>query len=64
MLIAHRRLVISSPSGDIDVPVRLFQPEQENGMWICRYEIDWPNRRKSYLGPASMGCRPSFSLFE
>ena len=57
MVIAHRRLVISSPSGDIEVPVRLFQPEEEDGMWICRYEIDWPNGRKSYFGAGVDGMQ-------
>jgi hypothetical protein len=50
MVIAERRLFISGPSGKIEVPVRLFQPEQEDGMWICRYEIDWPDGKKSYFG--------------
>ena len=47
VLIAQRRLIVSSPSGDQDVPVRLFQPEQNDGAWICRYEIDWPNEKWS-----------------
>jgi hypothetical protein len=29
--------------------VRLFQPEDDNGMWICRYEIDWPDRKRSHF---------------
>jgi hypothetical protein len=45
--IALRRLIISRPSGDIEVPVRLFQPEDNNEMWICRYEIDWPDQTRS-----------------
>jgi hypothetical protein len=49
VVIAERRLFISGPSGQIEVPVRLFQPEQEDGMWICRYEIDWPDQKKSYF---------------
>jgi hypothetical protein len=57
MLFAQRRLTISSPSGDIDVPVRVFQPEQEDSMWICRYEIDWPNERKSYFGAGVDGMQ-------
>jgi Domain of unknown function (DUF6968) len=57
VLIAHRRLVISSPSGDIEVPVRLFQPEEDDRMWICRYEIDWPNRRRSYFAAGADGMQ-------
>jgi hypothetical protein len=49
VVIAQRRLIIADPSGDIEVPVRLFQPEEDDRMWICRYEIDWPNRRESYF---------------
>ena len=50
MEIAYRRLVVSAPGGDIDVPIRLFQPEDDNGMWVCRYEIGWPDRKRSYFG--------------
>ena len=57
MIIAHRRLVVADPSGDIEVPVRLFEPEQDDGMWICRYEIDWPSRRKSYFGAGIDGMQ-------
>ena len=48
MLIAHRCLTISGQSGDIEVPVRLFQPEENDSGWICRYEIDWPSRKKAH----------------
>jgi hypothetical protein len=47
MLIADRRLIVSGPSGDTEVPVRLFKPEADDGMWVCRYEIDWPDRKWS-----------------
>ena len=49
MLIAHRRLTISGPSDDMEVLVRLFQPEVDGGTWICRYEIDWPSQKKSHF---------------
>ena len=49
MVVAERRLIVTGPSGDTEVSVRLFQPENEEGMWICRYEIDWPNERRSYF---------------
>ena len=57
MLIAQRLLIISSPSGDIEVPVRLFQPEEDDGMWICRYEIDWPSGRRAYFGAGVDGMQ-------
>jgi hypothetical protein len=47
--IAQRLLVLSGPSGDVQVPVRLFQPEETDGTWICRYEIDWPRGTKSHF---------------
>lgn len=49
MLIAQRLLALRTPSGDVQVPVRLFQPEKKDGMWICRYEIDWPHGMKSHF---------------
>jgi hypothetical protein len=49
VLIAHRSLIITGPSGDTEVPVRLFQPENDEGMWICRYEIDWPSQKRSHF---------------
>jgi hypothetical protein len=57
VLIAQRRLIISGPSGDIEVPVRLFLPEQEDGMWVCRYEIDWPSERRAYFGAGVDGMQ-------
>ena len=49
VLIAYRRLVITGPSGETEVPLRLFQPENDDGMWICRYEIDWPGHKRSHF---------------
>ena len=49
MVIARRTLRIRESSGDRDVQVRLFQPEDDGGMWICRYEIDWPHQKRSYF---------------
>jgi hypothetical protein len=50
VVIARRRLIVSDASGDREVEIRLFQPEDDNGMWICRYEIDWPDRKRSFFG--------------
>ena len=47
VLIAQRRLIVSGSSGDQEVPVRLFQPEENDGAWVCRYEIEWPNEKWS-----------------
>jgi hypothetical protein len=50
VVIALRHLIVRRPSGDTEVPVRLFQPEEDNGAWICRYEIEWPSRKQSGFG--------------
>jgi Domain of unknown function (DUF6968) len=47
MQIAHRRLMASSALGDTEIAIRLFKPEESDGAWICRYEIDWPSRKQS-----------------
>jgi hypothetical protein len=49
VIIAQRSLTINDSSGDNEVQVRLFRPEDDNGMWICRYEIDWPGQKRSYF---------------
>jgi hypothetical protein len=32
---------------DIEVPIRIFWPNRQQGSWFCRWEIDWPNRKRS-----------------
>jgi hypothetical protein len=36
-------------SGDTDteVAIRLFGPEENDEIWWCRYEIDWPNGKRA-----------------
>lgn len=60
MQIAYRRLTTSSASGEIDVPVRLFKPEESDGAWICRYEIEWPDQKHSGF---AAGVDPIQALF-
>jgi hypothetical protein len=44
MLIANRSLNLRTKDGNVQIPVRLFSPEQgAGGSWNCRYEIDWPD---------------------
>jgi hypothetical protein len=47
MQIAHRRLTTSTELGDTEVSIRLFKPEESDGHWVCRYEIDWPSQKQS-----------------
>jgi hypothetical protein len=43
-MLASRLLKFRSEKGEIEIPIRLFAPEEtEGGAWSCRYEIDWPH---------------------
>lgn len=42
MIVARRTMHIKTPSGQTDVEIRLFQPEPDDHVYVCRYEIDWP----------------------
>lgn len=43
MIIATRNLRLRSDSGEVDVPVRIFAPENDPTRgWGCRFEIEWP----------------------
>ena len=43
-MIATRTLTLRTTSGNKQIPIRLFAPEQAaDGHWLCRYEIDWPD---------------------
>jgi hypothetical protein len=43
MLIATRVLKLRRSAGNIDVPIRIFAPEQQEVDWACRLEVDWPD---------------------
>lgn len=43
MMIANRILKFRRAGEDVDIPIRVFAPEQQDGNWICRYEIEWPH---------------------
>lgn len=42
MTIAARMLKLRRTTGDIEIPVRIFAPEQQDMDWSCRIEIGWP----------------------
>jgi hypothetical protein len=42
MLIATRELKLRTTEGETPVPIRIYQPEERGGHWLCRYEISWP----------------------
>jgi hypothetical protein len=56
MLIANRVLHWKNGNQEAEIAVRIFLPEQIDGVWKCRYEIDWPDkmRGKSVAGADSM----------
>jgi len=33
-----------------DVTVRISWPHQEKSSWFCRWQIDWPDRKRSNVG--------------
>lgn len=44
MIIASRLLKLRGVAADVEIPIRIFLPEEvENSSWLCRYEIDWPD---------------------
>jgi hypothetical protein len=47
MVIASRILKLAVPPGETEVPIRIFQPEQIGGEWICRFEIDWTDEQEA-----------------
>ncbi len=51
MKIATRQLKLRRTSGDVEVQIAIFLPEQDGSAWKCRYEIDWPAEKwSSYAG--------------
>jgi hypothetical protein len=52
MIIATRVLKLRRNDGDLEIPIRIFAPEQsELAPWICRHEIDWPDGKvERYAG--------------
>jgi hypothetical protein len=41
-VIATRTLTLQTDAGHVEIPIRLFAPEQDDNAWICRFDIDWP----------------------
>jgi|SRR5580698_3076039 hypothetical protein len=47
MEVATRTLTLLYGDDNIQIPVRIFSPEQrEPRAWSCRYEIDWPEGKE------------------
>lgn len=43
MIIARRTMHVRSVNGDVPVEIRLFLPEAADHLYLCRYQIDWPD---------------------
>jgi hypothetical protein len=50
MLMAVRKLNVRTADSEVSVEVRLFKPINDEGMWVCNYEIEWPDRTKKMFG--------------
>lgn len=50
MIIATRMLTLRDLEGTREMPVHLHAPELDDGAWICRYEIEWPEGTRSSYG--------------
>jgi hypothetical protein len=46
MVILKRVLKFDVNGREIDVPINIHQPVDQEDCWQCDYEIDWPNASK------------------
>jgi hypothetical protein len=42
-----RVLKLSSNGRDIEVPIQISWPVEDKAAWSCRWEIEWPDRKRS-----------------
>ena len=51
-MIGARILQLTTPSGDVDVPITISAPEGSGRTWSCAFEIGWPSgsRRREAHG--------------
>jgi hypothetical protein len=43
MLIAERTLKIKTLAEDIEVPISIYLPREVDGIWLCKFTIEWPD---------------------
>lgn len=53
MIIATRSLILRTENRDVEIPVNIHAPERAKVDWICRFEIQWPERRAERWGVGS-----------
>jgi hypothetical protein len=50
MVIASRVLMLCNGNVQIEILISIFAPEKAtNRTWLCRYEIDWPDKKSDKL---------------
>jgi hypothetical protein len=42
-----RILKLRDRNQEIEIPVRIFWPAEDKAGWSCRWEIHWPDRKRS-----------------
>lgn len=47
MVVASRNLKLHISDKAYDVALRIFAPVSQDGSWMCRYELDWPDGTKA-----------------
>jgi hypothetical protein len=48
MMMATRTLRLIGDDGDIEVPVSIHMPVEDDRAWRCDYEIGWPRTPRAY----------------
>ena len=48
MIIATRILRVAGDDGDVEVPVHIHMPVEDDRAWRCDYEIGWPEEPRRY----------------
>ena len=48
MIIATRILRVAGDDGDVEVPVHIHMPVEDDRAWRCDYEIGWPEEPRHY----------------
>jgi len=45
-----RMLTLKTADLPIDIRIRLFWPTEDDKAWVCRWQIDWPDRQRTNSG--------------
>ncbi len=42
-----RVLTVRSGGREVQIPIRIYWPVEDKSAWSCRWEIEWPGRKRS-----------------